>query len=389
MRLAVAGAAVVLFTAAAPPVGAQVPLPPIPGLPGPQPEPEPGPPSSPKPEPTRPAPSRDPEVRYVSPHGSDRGPGTRARPWRTLQHAVRAFPEGGRVYLAPGRYGRRHLRITLRRSGTARSPLLLSGLPGRRRPVIRGQLWIAGDHVTVRRVRLIGPTGNVRRPDGGESNPLVLAGDHTALLASEVARSAWHAGVFVYNADDVSIIGNHVHDNGARSDTAHANLDHGIYWGSGSRGVIANNLIVANVAHGVQLYPKAHRVLVTGNTIVGHGRAGVMIGGQSSQNLVVNNVIVSSADVPFRSSGLRGAGNTVRRNVVWGQPPPSDPSLLAGLAVSENTRGDPLFAGTRNFRILRGSAASDFADPKYALPFDFSGRARSRQRPDAGAFEVR
>src|SRR4051794_27162395 len=42
--------------------------------------------------------------RYVAPGGSDAGPGTRARPWRTLQHAATEVAGGATVHVAPGSY---------------------------------------------------------------------------------------------------------------------------------------------------------------------------------------------------------------------------------------------------------------------------------------------
>ena len=255
--------------------------------------------------------------------------------------------------------------------------------------MIRGQLWLDGDHTRLRRVRLIGPTGSVRRPGGGESNPLVVNADAIEVSGCEVSRSAWHAGIHVYRANSVALIGNYVHGNGDASDPSHANLDHGIYWGSGTGGLIANNLIAGNVARGVQLYPRASRVLVVNNTIVGNGKAGVIVSNGSSFNLIVNNVIAFGRDVAFRSSDLSGQGNSVRNNLIWSHPRVPPPDHLRGLAISGIRDGDPLFKGGGNFRVRRGGPADGWAERRLAPSHDFDGRRRSRSAPDVGAFELR
>ena len=73
------------------------------------------------------------------------------------------------------------------------------------------------------------------------------------------------------SVENVRILRNYIHRNGQFGRPEMANLDHGIYFDSGS-GVVANNFLVGNLAHAVQLYTEPQDVRVVHNTMVGHGR---------------------------------------------------------------------------------------------------------------------
>lgn len=66
---------------------------------------------------------------FVAPTGDDAGPGTIAKPYRTIQHAVDALQPGDTCYLRGGTYRET---VTLPRSGTADQPIRISGYPGER-----------------------------------------------------------------------------------------------------------------------------------------------------------------------------------------------------------------------------------------------------------------
>jgi parallel beta-helix repeat protein len=258
---------------------------------------------------------------HVSATGSDDNPGTAQLPWRTLGHAAGAAQPGQTVAIHQGSYSRPGQITRLERSGTPNAPITFVGMPGEELPRILGQLRIDGDYVRLRRVIADGPTGPVAATSsdnpGGEDVQLWIRGSHSTLADSEVRNSHWHAGVYVSEgAQDVSILRNHIHDNGNFGNPGQANLDHGIYWDSGS-GRIAGNLVEHNHAYGVHLYPDASGVVVEGNTIRNNGRDGVIVSDRSSHNLIVGNLVTGNR-LGIRSYDLTGVGNIVRGNQLSG-----------------------------------------------------------------------
>ena len=74
---------------------------------------------------------------YVSPRGDDRGPGTEARPWKTLGHALKSVQElqgDVRIMVMDGEYP---LEETLVIEGVSGRKVSLEAAPGAS-PVIRG-----------------------------------------------------------------------------------------------------------------------------------------------------------------------------------------------------------------------------------------------------------
>jgi Periplasmic copper-binding protein (NosD) len=258
-------------------------------------------------------------VYHLSPAGSDSGSGSADAPWLTLDHAVRVAGPGSTVVLAAGTYGRPGTITRLDRDGASDNPITFTGPAGGERPRILGHLRLDGDYVHVRRVLVDGPTGRVAATNGdnpaGEDVGVWMRGNGTLLADSEVRDSLWHAGIFVSNGQDVSIENNYIHDNGNFSEPAQSNLDHGIYWSSGSGRVIGNR-IEHNVAYGVQLYPEADNVLVQDNHISGHARGGLIIAEQAANNLIVGNSITANRE-GIKTYALTGTGNVARDNRVW------------------------------------------------------------------------
>lgn len=259
---------------------------------------------------------------YVSPTGSDANPGTAAQPWQTLEKAESNAAPGTNVVLRGGTYSALGKVTYLNRSGTSSAPISVSSYPGES-PVIRGHVIVEGNYRNLCGLRLNGPTGQVwsrtaDRPDGEEVK-LYIGGDHVRLTNSEISGAAWHAGVYLRDANDASLVGNYVHDNGRFGDPSHANLDQGIYWDSGSRGLIEGNRIEHNVAYGIQLYPEVNGVTVRGNTMTRHGRAAVIIAENASNNVVTGNSI-SGNRKGVQTWELRGRGNVVSKNRLWDNP---------------------------------------------------------------------
>jgi parallel beta-helix repeat protein len=269
--------------------------------------------------PEQPSPAGTGPVYNLSPSGSDAGPGTPDAPWRTIDHAAQAAGPGATVVLEAGSYGRPGTITRLSRDGTPSSPITFTSRQGGAPARILGQLRVDGDHVQVRRVLLDGPTGKVAATTsdnpGGEDVKAWIRGNGAMLADSEVRGSLWHAGIYVSDGRDIVLQGNSIHHNGNFDDPAQANLDHGIYWFSGSGRVIGNR-VSDNLAYGVHLYPQASGVRVQDNHISGHGRGGVIVAEQASNNLIVGNSITDNRE-GIKTYALSGGGNVARDNRVW------------------------------------------------------------------------
>ena len=283
---------------------------------------------------SQPAPSTsNGPVYHLSPAGSDSGSGNADAPWLTLDHAVRAAGPGSTVVLAAGTYGRPGTITRLDRDGTSGSPITFTGPAGGEKPRILGQLRLDGDHVHVRRVLVDGPTGRVAATKGdnpgGEDVGVWMRGNGALLADSEIRDSLWHAGIFVSDGQGMTIENNYIHDNGNFNEPGQSNLDHGIYWSSGSGRVIGNR-IEHNVAYGVHLYPEASGVLVQDNHISRHGRGGVIVAEHASNNLIVGNSITANRE-GIKTYALTGTGNVARDNRVWANE--TNYGNTAGLAL--------------------------------------------------------
>jgi hypothetical protein len=312
---------------------------------------------------------------YASGSGSDDNPGTLSQPWRTIKHAEEVVDPGDKVYLRAGTYGAEKTRTTLKTSGTALAPISWLRYPGDAQPTVLGALKVSGSYNRVSGLLFDGPSGWI--PEMGEEVLVWLNGDGDELDHSEVRDSAWHAGVYVSNAESFSIDHDYIHDNGVNY-----NLDHGIYVGSGS-GKIQNNLIANNLTWGVQLYPEASNVTVNHNTIVGNGRGGVIVGNEAAENLVVNNIVADNHEYGIRAYSLTGSGNRAIRNLLWNQD--YDIVTRTGMTASESIFADPKFVSGSGFRLQSGSPAIE-KGTQPTVADDLSGVPRGNPS-DLGAYE--
>jgi parallel beta-helix repeat protein len=296
-----------------------VPAPPVPSPTAPAPAPSPAPAPAPGTDPSLPV-SIPASARYVSATtGNDSSPGSAAAPWRTIAKASASAGPGDVVVLEPGTYGGVGTTTSFERNGTAAAPIVFTSEPGAARAVIRGYARIVASHVRLDSLVFDGPTGGVvakssSNPGGEEVQVSIMHSTDVELSHSEVRDNAWHAGVFVSQATDVRIVSNYVHDNGDAA--TGANLDHGIYWCSGS-GTIANNRVEDNVAWGIQLYPSAANVVVSRNTVAGNDRGGIVVANESSRTQLLNNQVTGNAQQGIYAYNLTGTGNVARENLVW------------------------------------------------------------------------
>jgi hypothetical protein len=222
------------------------------------------------------------------------------------------------IVLRGGIYGAQSRVTNLAASGRRNAPIRYVSASRRAKVRIQGQLRIWGDHVHVCGVIAEGPTGPISRGTASSYREqdvgVWIVGDSVEFSDSVVRRHRGHAGIYLYEAENARVVRNHIHHNGQFSDPEQANLDHGVYWDSGS-GLLADNLIEANYAYGVQLYPSPHDVKVVENTIVRNGRGGIVIAEEATDNLILRNVIAFHARHGIRVWELTGSGNSAVDNV--------------------------------------------------------------------------
>ncbi len=328
-------------------------------------------------------------------------------PGPNLKAFLDTLTPGDVVCLRAGEHGARGTEAFMTVSGTQTAPIILKGYLDEAMPTILGYFPIGGSNIVISGLLFDGPTGlvNANPPNPPvERSPIAIYGSNVEINHCEIRGSLSRAGIYLQNAYNTRLIGNYIHDNGNFSDPSTANLDHGIYFGSGS-GLIANNLIERNYAFGVHLYPSASNVIVQQNTIVRNGRSGVIIGGwttncpntgcppQPTNNLVVNNIIAFNAYYAFQSFELTTTGHIIKNNLLWGNAGgniPTDERLTRGLTFvnQNNIQADPRFVGTSNYRLQSGSPAIDAALSPYTQPDDYDFIPRPQgAASDIGAFE--
>jgi parallel beta-helix repeat protein len=313
---------------------------------------------------------------------------------------LRAFTDtllpGDVACLRAGTYGARGTENFITVNGTASAPITLKGYPGEAMPTILGYFPIGGQYLVITGLLFDGPTGQIPGIPDPETAQISIYSSNVEINHCEIRNSRGHAGIYLQDAFNTRLIGNYIHDNGNFSDPSTANLDHGIYFGSGS-GLIANNLIEHNYAFGIHLYPSASNVIVQQNTIVRNGRSGIIIADEPgdpgnmppTNNLIVNNIVAYNAQNSIISYALPcGGNNVVRKNLIWGNGNGNLGNDANCLTLVNNIQADPRFLGTSDYRLQFGSPAIDAADNPYTQPDDYRFVLRPQGvAPDIGAFE--
>ena len=300
----------------------------------------------------------------VSADGSDENPGTKDRPWATLQRAVDAAQPGDTILIGPGVYAG----CVIRRSGSAEAPIVLKaegpgvhidrpGPENRRRSVIEvgthGEViahWVVDgfevsgarrwginlgrtEHVTVQ---------NCRVHDCGLTGIFTSFSDHVTIQFNESYDNHEH-GIYHSNSGDYPVIrGNRSHHNdgcgihmngdrnmGGDGLISHALVERNIIWENGRAGgsaincdgvsdsVIRNNLCYNNHASGISLYAI-------------DGAEG------SSRNQVYHNTVVMGPDgrwvlnIPWWQRRSAPVGNRVANNIFYTSNPETGAIIIWG-----------------------------------------------------------
>lgn len=324
----------------------------------------------------------------VSPAGDDSGPGTAARPWRTIQHGVGRLRAGEQLLVRRGVYREN---VQLNRAGTAAKPITIASYPGERATISDESypLEIEGSYLRIRGFVLEGAKGT------SSTNVYFESGAHHVELVGNEVRFSQDQGVFTEEeTHHIHIVGNRIHDNG-RGHVSGQHQSHGIYL-QGSDHFVANNVIYDHPeGFGIQVYDQNSRSVLVHNTIVGSGHSGIVVGGSGGvDNITIrNNVIAFNRSYGVQTDSDCPTGPVlIDTNVIFGNGSGAvqrgcDELVLTG----GNILSDPRFAGrqARNFQLTQGSPAVNRARADYALRLDVrNARRPARGGYDIGAFEL-
>jgi Right handed beta helix region/Protein of unknown function (DUF1565) len=364
------------------------------------------------PSPTRP-PRRGPK-RYVSATGDDADPGSRARPWRTLQHAAAVAWPGLTVRVAPGRY---RGPLTIGRRGTAKRPVRWVSARRWGAKISAGSseslavVAIGGDHVTFEGFDVTGR--------GGDGSAAIHVGaSHVAVVGNRVHDLAvpcfdsgnGGAGILVgggrrgYSNRHGLVVGNLVERVGSGPRDGSCRLVHGIYAAVPDV-TIVNNIVDRSAGDGITSWHAARELMISNNVAARNGGAGILIGSGDrgatraghTGTLVSNNIAYGNMldGITESSDGEHpvGPGNRYLHNLAYanddGESSSGVGDLSGGAIEARTLNADPRFAG-REFSLLPDSPAVDAGTCAGAPRDTFDGAARPQGRGvDIGPRELR
>jgi hypothetical protein len=327
---------------------------------------------------------------WVAPDGDDAASGAMGEPFATIVRADEVAMPGDVVHVLAGEY---EGTFETTASGTEDARIsFVSEQKWGAVLVASGGGWIArGDWVDIAGFEY---TGNA-------AVGLLAMGSHTRYFdnwvhhLSPACDGNGGAGIDAgnYDAEDVDMIGNVVHDVWADdTDGTPCNRVQGLYH-SILRGVVANNLAWNISGWGIHTWHAPRELVITNNLVFSCG-GGIVVGAGDSPGgvvadgfLVANNIVVHNG-YGILESGETGLENRYLHNLVW-QNENGDVSLQNGL-VDENTIvADPLFVdwqsgGGGDYRLADTSPGIDAGTPEGAPGIDIDGVAR----PQGAGFDI-
>jgi hypothetical protein len=284
---------------------------------------------------------------YVSPAGSDSNPGTQARPWQTIQHAIDSFSlgtNGATIHVAAGTYSElnncsySNVNVCLTRGGSSSSVRLVLqcdapwSVPSNSGCLLRGGSSSQGISIETNNVDVVGfDYGDLPNALAGitnfcpsmvnpgpctQGNSVHIIHNHIHDIGQTADDGTGHVGCpgldrgtgigtsrhQGYSQTDVQIIGNRVTVFGDQTQKANGTCQyaHGIYVDTPGA-ITENNVVEDAAADGVQIYSYPCNNVFTNNTVLRSGHDGVQIAGgdcgsttpaqASGSNTLDNNIL--------------------------------------------------------------------------------------------------
>jgi hypothetical protein len=321
--------------------------------------------------------------------------------YSTIRAAYDACNPGDTIIVADGTYYNEDL--YLQKSGTASAPIKIQAAntwgavidaqnqdPGNGGQVI----YIEASYITIQGFEL----------KNGQQGGITIAPGASAANHNQILQNLIHNNGNTYNGpygqdgiysdpntSDNSYIGNFIRDNGRVSLNSH--LDHGLYL-SGDNEFVANNLIAANSAYGIQVSGANNTVSnlkIYNNVLVNsYNTSGIMLWASVSGVDIANNIIYGNADNGIKTSACHGSGVTIRNNLFYNNPNGAWDMTYNGSDVSYSTSGnitnsDPLFVNWwSDWHLQTGSPAINAGLTLSTVPTDFDGVSR----PQGGVYDI-
>jgi hypothetical protein len=208
------------------------------------------------------------------------------------------------------------------------------------------------DYVTVAGLTLDGENPTRLPSPMIDANHVTFSGDnvtnnHTGIcFALGNATWGWATGTLITHS--------RIHDCGEISPGD--NYQHGFYIGAATDTTIEWNLIYANAARGIQLYPDAQYTTIDHNIIDDNGE-GIMVSGEgghaSSHTNIYDNVVsgaVARHDVEsyWPAGNPVGVDNVAHDNCLWGGREGTLSNGEGGLRATSNITVNPQYAAARS-----------------------------------------
>jgi len=253
-----------------------------------------------------------PSVLYVdngNPNCSDSGPGTSTIPFCTIGKGASVAVAGQTVQVASGTYAEL---VTVKNSGAAGSPIVLTAAPGA--------------SVTV----------------NGMANGFKVSGKTYVTVQGFMVSSTTSYGIYVTGSSNVTVSGSTVSGTGS----------HGIYVTSSSTNVtVSGNSVSNTTGYGIYVNTLSNST-VSGNSVSGTTNYGIYV--NSSSNITVNGNDVSAAGQPvqgYTKYGIKLAGST--SSLVSGNTAHNNSD--AGIFLDAGTHGVEV-TGNQTYGNARGYA---------------------------------
>jgi parallel beta-helix repeat protein len=344
---------------------------------------------------------------YVSPGGSNTGPGTVDHPFRTMSEAARVASPGTNVRVAPGTYTDP---VVTRASGnsTARVRFVSSTRWGARIRVNGGdRAWLNdADYVDIEGFDISAP--DARSGLDNEGSHVRIEHNHVHHVANRLTAAGCDhdGGAGIVNGNSAAgyneISANLVHDIGDYTNPRVPGscwTVQGIY-DAAPRGTVLNNIAYRNEAFGIHLWHAASGNVVANNLSFNNGVGGIQVGAGDSPGgitaddyVVANNLVLDNPLFGIRAAGVLGLNNRYLNNLLY-----RNGSTYTGIGhgISGTLEVDPQFV---NYQVDGFDAGGDFhlrstspvigAGHRTGAPsIDYDGASRPATTVNLGPFAL-